>query len=71
VRRPFLSRQDRHGVPAILGTTASERHSECNGPYVDEANELVNAPGSYYAYGRIGMILVAPARKRVYYLYNG
>ncbi len=39
--------------------------------YVDEANELVNAPGSYYAYGRIGMILVAPARKRVYYLYNG
>jgi len=39
--------------------------------YVDEANELVNAPGSYYAFGRIGMILVAPARKRVYYLYNG
>lgn len=39
--------------------------------YVDEANELVNSPGSYYAFGRIGLILVAPARKRVYYLYNG
>lgn len=31
----------------------------------------VNAPGSHYAYGRIGVIVVVPAQRRVYFLYNG
>ncbi|TYT24820.1 hypothetical protein FZO89_00160 [Luteimonas viscosa] len=35
------------------------------------AAEAVNTPGSYYAYGRIGMIVVVPRSRRVYYLYNG
>jgi hypothetical protein len=35
------------------------------------AAEAVNTPGSYYAYGRIGMIVVSPRTRRVYYLYNG
>ncbi|MBC3910681.1 hypothetical protein [Undibacterium umbellatum] len=36
-----------------------------------EANAIINSPGSYYAYGRIGLIVVSPEKKLVLYLYNG
>jgi hypothetical protein len=36
-----------------------------------EANEIVNNVGSYYAYGRIGLIIVNPSKKLVLYMYNG
>ncbi|MDR0665262.1 MAG: hypothetical protein LBF86_07065 [Helicobacteraceae bacterium] len=38
---------------------------------VKEANEIINSEGSYYAYGRIGLIIVCPAKRLVLYLYNG
>jgi hypothetical protein len=38
---------------------------------VAEANAIVNGPGSYYAYGRIGLIVVCPGKKIVLYMYNG
>lgn len=38
---------------------------------VEEANAIVNSEGSYYAYGRIGLIVVSPKKKRVVYMYNG
>jgi hypothetical protein len=38
---------------------------------VAQANEIVNSAGSYYAYGRIGLIVVCPGKKLVLYLYNG
>lgn len=38
---------------------------------VKQANEIVNSAGSYYAYGRIGLIVVCPSKKLVLYLYNG
>lgn len=38
---------------------------------IDEVNEIINSPGSYYAYGRIGFIVVSPRTQRVFYLYNG
>lgn len=38
---------------------------------VNEANEIVNSAGSYYAQGRIGIIVVSPKRKKVLYFYNG
>jgi hypothetical protein len=38
---------------------------------VDEANAIVNGAGSYYAYGRIGLIVVCPSKKLVLYMYNG
>jgi hypothetical protein len=38
---------------------------------VELANEIVNSAGSYYAYGRIGLIVVCPSKKLVLYLYNG
>jgi hypothetical protein len=38
---------------------------------VEESNSAVNTKGSYYAYGRIGLIVVNPKRKLVIYLYNG
>lgn len=38
---------------------------------VEQTEAIINTPGSYYAYGRIGLIVVSPARKVVVYLYNG
>jgi hypothetical protein len=38
---------------------------------VKEVNSIANTPGSYYAYGRIGLIIVSPHKKKVIYLYNG
>lgn len=38
---------------------------------VEEANWIINSPGSYYAYGRIGVIIVSSERKMILYLYNG
>src|SRR5690606_27139699 len=35
------------------------------------AQQAVNSPGSYYAYGRIGLIVIALAPLRVNFLYNG
>lgn len=34
-------------------------------------NEIIAAPGSYYAYGRIGVIVVAPSVQKVFYVYVG
>jgi hypothetical protein len=34
-------------------------------------NRALAAPGSYYAFGRIGMIVLIPAEKRIVYAYNG
>ena len=38
---------------------------------VKEANDAVNSGGSYYAYGRIGLIVVNPNKRQVFYMYNG
>lgn len=38
---------------------------------MEEVNSIINTPGSYYAYGRIGLILVNPKKRLVVYLYNG
>ncbi|MDR1007989.1 MAG: hypothetical protein LBL65_05445 [Campylobacteraceae bacterium] len=38
---------------------------------VKQATEIVNSEGSYYAYGRIGLIVVSPGKKLVLYMYNG
>lgn len=38
---------------------------------VSMANSIVNSAGSYYAYGRIGLIVVSPEHKLVVYMYNG
>lgn len=38
---------------------------------VQEANLIINSPGSYYAYGRVGLIVVVPGKKLVLYMYNG
>ena len=35
------------------------------------ATEIINNPGSYYAYGRRGLIVVSPNKKLVLYMYNG
>lgn len=36
-----------------------------------QANEIVSRPGSFYARGRIGIIVVSPEQKLVLYFYNG
>lgn len=37
----------------------------------DLVNNAISNPGNYYAYGRIGVIIVIPSLKRVVYAYNG
>lgn len=36
-----------------------------------DVNRILNTPGSYYARGRIGMLIVSPRDHKVIYLYNG
>ena len=36
-----------------------------------QANEIICKPGSFYAQGRIGIIVVSPEQKLVLYFYNG
>ena len=36
-----------------------------------QTNDIVNKPGSFYARGRVGMIVVSPKQKTVLYFYNG
>jgi hypothetical protein len=38
---------------------------------VADVNRILNTPGSYYARGRIGMLIVSPRDNKVIYLYNG
>jgi len=38
---------------------------------VGQATDIVNSEGNYYAYGRIGLIVVSPSNKLVIYMYNG
>jgi len=35
------------------------------------ADDAITKTGSYYAYGRIGIIIVIPDQKRVVYVFNG
>ncbi|WP_460507501.1 hypothetical protein [Hydrogenophaga soli] len=37
----------------------------------EEANAIINSTGSYYAHGRVGIIVVCPSKKLVLYFYNG
>jgi len=37
----------------------------------DLAENIINSKGSYYAYGRIGLIIVSPAKRIVIYMYAG
>lgn len=38
---------------------------------VRQATDIVNSEGNYYAYGRIGLIVVSPSNKIIIYMYNG
>ncbi|MGB5558349.1 MAG: hypothetical protein WBN04_10095 [Paracoccaceae bacterium] len=44
-------------------------------PFDSDVEKLANialvAPGSYYAFGRIGMLLLIPSENRIIYAYNG
>lgn len=44
---------------------------EIDDEVVRQATEIINSKGNYYAYGRIGLIVVSPAKKLVLYMYNG
>jgi hypothetical protein len=36
----------------------------------DDINKAITETGNYYAYGRIGIIIVAPKMRRVFYVYS-
>jgi len=44
---------------------------EIDNEVISQATDIINSEGSYYAYGRIGLIVVSPAKNLVIYMYNG
>ncbi|WP_445354262.1 hypothetical protein ACJJI5_12930 [Microbulbifer sp. EKSA008] len=38
---------------------------------VKQSNAIINSPGNYYAYGRVGLIVVSPSEKLVIYMFSG
>ena len=44
---------------------------EIDGAVVGQATDIINNEGNYYAYGRVGLIVVSPTKKLVLYMYNG
>lgn len=44
---------------------------EIDDTVVAQATDIINSEGNYYAYGRIGLIVVSPSKKLVIYMYNG
>lgn len=34
-------------------------------------DKAINQTGNYYAYGRIGVIILIPAEEKIVYVYNG
>lgn len=63
--------KDRVGLNIMDYICAYGFCSEIKPEVVEEANSAVNTAGSYYAYGRMGLIVVNPKRKLVIYMYNG
>ena len=45
--------------------------AEVDPALIEEVDAIINSPGSYYAYGRIGVIIVSPSMRMVVYLFNG
>lgn len=44
---------------------------EIENDIVEEVGLIVNSSGSYYAYGRVGLIIVSPSWRKIIYLYSG
>ena len=36
-----------------------------------QIDDSIQTSGSYFAYGRIGILIVSPKKRRVFYVYNG
>ncbi len=60
------------GCPSIAGYMGNYGFGI---PFDPEVERMVNAalrePGSFYAFGRIGILILIPARDRIVYVYNG
>jgi len=70
---PVVPEEPRDGPPRfdMLNYVCKYLHISVDPAIVDEVNAMLNSPGSYYAYSRIGMMVVSPGKRRVVYLYNG
>jgi hypothetical protein len=44
---------------------------DINSEVLAQVNSIANSKGSYYAYGRSGLIIVSPSKKIVSYIYKG
>jgi hypothetical protein len=62
----------RNGCPSISGYMGTYGFPIPFDPEVESmVNEALFSPGAYYAFGRIGMLILIPARQRIVYVYNG
>ena len=61
------------GVLPVLATICSEMaiYYGLDQDIEQLVNDAILRPGSYYAYGRIGVIILAPASRRIVYAYRG
>jgi hypothetical protein len=61
-----------NGCPSISGYMGAYGFAI---PFDREVEEMVNealfSPGAYYAFGRIGILILIPSRERIVYVYNG
>jgi hypothetical protein len=61
----------RNGCPSISGYMGTYGFPI---PFDADVEKMVNealfSPGAYYVFGRIGMLIVIPARERIVYVYN-
>lgn len=61
----------RNGCPSVSGYMGAYGFPI---PFDADVEEMVNeglfSPGAYYAFGRIGILILVPARERIVYVYN-
>jgi hypothetical protein len=62
----------RNGCPSISGYMGTYGFPiEFDADVEKMVNEALFSPGAYYAIGRIGMLILIPARQRIVHVYNG
>lgn len=61
-----------NGCPSISGYMGTYGFPISFDPEVEKmVNEALVSPGAFYAFGRIGILILIPARERIVYVYNG
>lgn len=58
-----------NGCPSIVGVMVAYGDLDFDPQYETMANKALSSPGSFYAIGRWGVLVLIPARDRIIYVY--